>query len=402
MRTRSSDGRHILVLNHFAKPRHASGGTRHVDLFGRLRGWSVRIIASNRSYFRPGSQERSEGLVTVVWTAPYEGAGVKRVLNWVSYAVTATGAGLVGPRPTVVYASTPHLFAPAAGWVLSKVRRAAFVVEVRDLWPQVLVEMGRLGQGSRLHRFLQALEQWAYDRADHIVVLTDGVKRHLLERGIASERVAVIPNGSDPAPFQRTGSRDELRRRYGFEGPTFVYTGAHGPANALDLLLDAAEKLGDEFPDAVFLLVGDGSDKLRLQEQAAARGIGNVRFLDPVPKDDIPRLLKAADAGLHILADVPLFRYGVSPNKVVDYMAAGIPAITNSPGVVGELVDTAGAGVSVGPSDLAAGIEEVLTASAAQREEWGASGRRYIESHLSPEVLAAELESLLDGIAQRA
>lgn len=396
MKARKSDGRHVLVLNHFAKPHHASGGTRHVDLFGRLQGWSVRIIASDRSYFSPGHHERSGGLVTVVWTTPYAGAGVKRILNWLTYAVTAMLAGLGGPKPAVVYASTPHLFAPVAGWLLSKVHRAAFIVEVRDLWPQVLVDMGRLGQDSLLHRFLSALEQWAYDRADHIVVLTDGVKHHLLRRGITSERVTVIPNGSNPAAFQVAESRGELRARYGFDGPTFVYTGAHGPANALDLLLDAAEELSGGFPNALFVLVGDGSDKVQLQEQAGVRGLSNVRFLDPVPKDEIPGLLKAADAGLHILADVPLFRYGVSPNKVVDYMAAGIPTVTNSPGVVGTLVERAQSGVAVEPTDLAAAIQNVLTANSAQLEEWGAAGRRYIEAHLSPDVLSADLEDLLD------
>lgn len=401
MKAPQSDRRHVLVLNHFAKPHQASGGTRHVDLFGRLQGWSIRIIASNRSYFSPEHHECSAGLVTVVWTAPYAGAGMKRILNWLTYAMTAMLAGLRGTKPAVVYASTPHLFTPVAGWLLSKVHRATFIVEVRDLWPQVLVDMARLGNGTLLHRLLNALEQWAYDRADHIVVLTDGVKDHLVARGIAPERVTVIPNGSDPAAFLITESRYELRRRYGFDGPTFVYTGAHGPANALGLLLDAAEKLRGEFSNAMFVLVGDGSDKMQLREQAGERGLTNVRFLDPVPKEEMPMLLKAADVGVHILADVPLFRYGVSPNKVVDYMAAGIPTVTNSPGVVGALVETAQSGVAVEPTDLAAGIRNVLTANAAQLAEWGAAGRRYIEAHLSPDVLAADLEDLLNETSER-
>lgn len=400
MEARDSGQRHVLVLNHFAKPRNASGGTRHVDLFGRLAGWDARILASNRSYFSPGARDPSDALVTVVWTTPYAGAGIRRILNWLSYAVTAIVAGLRGARPDVVYGSTPHLLAPFAAWVLARRYRVPFVLEVRDLWPQVLVEMDRLRPDSLLCRFLSRLEAWLYDHADAIVVLADGVREELTRRGVAAEKVLTIPNGADPVDFHVGADRDELRKRFEFDGVVFVYAGAHGPANGLGLVLDAAAAVREDHPDAHFVFVGDGPSKAELLTAAQRRGLDRVRFLDPVAKSAMPEFLAAADVGLHVLADVPLFRYGVSPNKVVDYMAAALPVLTNSPGEVGGLVLRAGAGQVVEPDELECGTRALLSITPEERAQLGASGQAHIARVRSPTVLAPRLEALLGSLAE--
>ena len=132
--------RRVLVLNHFAVPRDQPGGTRHIDLFSRLPGWDFAIIASRLNLSTRKAQQPADGFVFVP-VVPYRSNGVSRVLNWASYAVTATFAALRQPRPDVVYASSPHLLAGLAGWTVARVRRARFILEIRDLWPQVLVEM---------------------------------------------------------------------------------------------------------------------------------------------------------------------------------------------------------------------------------------------------------------------
>ncbi len=308
--------RRVVVLNHFAAPRGAPGGTRHVELFGRLRGWDAIVLSSRVNYFTRSASRLDDQLFRTVPVLPYQGNGVARILNWASYAVAALVAAARLPRPDVVYASSPHLLTGLAGWALARLRRASFVLEVRDLWPVVLVEMGQLSAESWLYRVLKGLERFLYRRADVIVVMADGVRRQLVEgEGVPPDRVFLIPNGAEPEDFEPPAAPDELKKRYGLAGTVFAYTGAHGPANGLQALLDAAAEVKDELPYVRFLLVGDGVAKRSLVERAEAEGLDNVVFREPVPKNEMAALLGAVDVGLHVLADVPLFRYGVSPTS---------------------------------------------------------------------------------------
>lgn len=392
--------RRVLVFNHFAAPRGAPGGTRHVELFSRLRGWEAKIIAANRNYLTRAKTD-PDGIYSTVWSFPYGGNGLGRVFNWISYAATATVAGLRSPRPDLVYASSPHLLAALAGWLVARIRRARFILEVRDLWPQVLVEMDALSERSLLFRALNKLERFLYRKADAIVVLSRGVRQRLVTQNLSAERVHLVPNGADPQDFVPPASRAELRSCYELEGLVFAYTGAHGPANGLDLLLDAAAELREELPDVTFLLVGDGSVKLDLIRRVERERLSNVRFLPPISKQEIPALLGAVDVGVHVLADVPLFSYGVSPNKLFDYMAAGLPVITNTPGEVAALVDEAGAGLAVGSRELSPAVRKMVEAGVEQRLRWGEAGRRYMATKRSRTALAARLEAVLDHVVSQ-
>lgn len=383
----------VAVLNHFAAPRGEAGGTRHVELFGRLPGWDHVIIASDLNPQTGRRVASTQGFVTVP-VVGYSSNGTSRILNWMSYAVTATLRGLRLGRVDVVYGSSPHLLAALAAWVLSVVRRAAFVMEVRDIWPKVLVDMGALSASSPIYRGLTTLEEFLYARARVIVIMAEGSRDELVSRGVDGDKIVYIPNGADPEDFVPSAPREELRRRYGFDRVTAVYAGAHGPANGLDLLLDGAEKT----PEVDVVLVGGGVLKEQLQQDAAARGLSNVRFLDPIPKDVIPDLLAAADIGLHVLADVPLFRTAVSPNKVFDYMAAGLPTLTNCPGLVSDLVTESGAGAAVQPTEIAHGLAALGSLSDDERSATGESGQRWIGAHQSRSAMASRLAALLDEV----
>lgn len=266
------------------------------------------------------------------------------------------------------------------------------------MWPKVLVDMGHLSEDSRVYKILSRLESWLYARADRIVVLAEGVARSLVETGIPAGKIVLIPNAADPEYFETDVTREQARAAYGFEKMTCVYTGAHGPANGLDLLLDAAAQVGDGIE---VVMVGDGVSRPALIRKAKDMRLRNVRFLDPVPKSEIPRLLRAADVGVHCLADVPLFRYGVSPNKVFDYMAAGRPVLTNTPGDVTALVGKANCGVAVPPDGLAEGLALMASASDEQRICWGGNGRRYMSENQSRRAMVAKLVELLDELVAR-
>jgi len=390
----------VIVLNHFAAPRGAPGGTRHVELFGRLADWESTVLASRVNYFTRQTTRLDDSLYRTVPVLPYKGNGPARVLNWMSYAVTASVAALRLPRPTVVYASSPHLLTGLAGWALARLRRAGFVLEIRDLWPVVLVEMGQLSAESRLYRALKWLERFLYRKSDAIVVMAEGVRDVLVrDEGVRAERIHFVPNGADPADFTAHASAAVLRGTYGLTGIVFAYTGAHGPANGLDLVLDAAAAVLHSHPEVHFLLVGDGVSKDALQQRARAEQLSNVRFLDPIPKDEMPALLGAVDVGLHVLADIPLFRYGVSPNKLFDYMAAGRPVITNTGGEVAALVKESGAGLAVAPTGLVDAVRQLAASSPEDRLAWGSSGRDFIAATRSRTALAGQLELVLDQVA---
>ncbi len=385
----------VLVLNHFAAPRGEAGGTRHVELFSRLEGWDHLIIASDLNPHTGRRVGDSEGFVTVP-VAGYSSNGLSRILNWVSYAVRATLRGMRVGRVDVVYGSSPHLLAALAAWVLAVIKRAPFVLEVRDLWPKVLVDMNHMSTSSPVYRVLTLLEEFLYARARTIVVMAEGSRTELIARGVPADKIVYIPNGADPDDFVPSAPREELRERYGFTRITAVYAGAHGPANGLDLLLDGAA----ETPEVDVVLVGGGVLKDDLRRDAEHRGLTNVRFLDPVPKTEIPDLLAAADIGLHVLADVELFRSAVSPNKVFDYMAAGLPTLTNCPGLVADLVERAEAGIAVAPSELSPGLKGLHTLGEHDRSALGTSGREWIESNQSRFAMAARLRETMELITQ--
>ncbi len=386
----------VLVLNQFALPATHGGGTRHVELFGKLDHWDASVIAGNRHYFdqRP---VKADGILTTVPVTRYRGNGIGRVVNWASYSIGALAVGLVRRGTTIVYGSSPHLGAGLAGLIVATVRRRPFVLEVRDLWPQILAEAGTLDEKSRVYRVLKSLERLLYRRADRIVVLAEGSGKAIQREGIDPSKIVFVPNGADPSDFDVAEDRATLRRRFGFDHFTVVYTGAHGPANGLELALEAARTIATD--DVVVALVGDGVSKADLVADAERLGLTNVRFIDPIPKSEIPSLLHAADAGLHCLADVELFKTGVSPNKLYDYMAAGLPVITNTGGDIAAMVDRAGSGVAVPSTGIADGIRRIVDASVQERAEMGRNGRAYMHAERSRTAMARRLEDLLDELA---
>lgn len=387
--------RHVLVLNHYAKPLSEPGATRHVELFGRLDGWDHTIVAADRDLYSCQRFTADEPNLIRVRVPRYARNDHRRVLNWLGYSAGALVAALRCPRPAAVYASSPHLLTPVAGWLAARLRRVPFVLEIRDLWPESIVDTGHLRRGSAAHRALRALEVWLYRRADRIVVVAAGWRSHLRSLGIEDGKPVWISNGADPDMFvPRPDRYRPLRDRLPVTGKLIVFTGAHGPANGLDELLAAAAELTGH----TFALIGAGIDKPRLVERARTARLSNVHFLDPVPKAELAGILAGADIGVHVLADAAVYRLGASPNKLYDYLAAGLPAVTNCPGDPRRVVRDSGAGVAVAPGGLAAGIRTLATLDQAALAAMGERGRAYIRAHRSRDAMSARLQQLLDEL----
>ena len=400
--------RHLLWVNHFAVAPTDGGGTRHFELARALltHEWRVTIAASDfhlhsRSYTRRSTPHARSAVAERIdevdflwlWAAPYTTNDWRRARNWLSFSRSLARWSPNGIRPDVIIGSSPHLFAALAALRMARRLSVPFVLEVRDLWPESMAAAG--GRRGPAYHALGLVAKYLYARADRIIVLARGVGDHLAALGVHPAKVVYVPNGSDPMPTARHAARPAAPFM-------LVYAGAHGPANALDTVLDAAALLRDH--PVRIVLVGDGPSKSALQARAAREGLPNVEFRDPVPKTAMPALLESAHAGLMVLRDAPLFAFGVSPNKLFDYLAAGLPVVCNVPGDVAAMLRDAAAGEQAkdsSPSALAAAILRLAQQTPDALRTMGEAGRAWVGREHGRPVLAQRLDAALRLLVAR-
>ena len=276
-----------------------------------------------------------------------------------------------------------------------------FVFEVRDLWPESLAAVGAGGEGSALHRTLGAIAGFLYRRANQIVVVTPAFKDHLIRHWqIPESKISIVENGVETDLFHFDPAAIEVRRELKLENRFLIcYIGTMGMAHGLETLIAAAERLRTALPAATFLLIGEGAEKQRIIELAAARGLTNTRFLDQQPRERIPAYISAADVCLTMLKKTELFKT-VIPTKLLEYMACERPVIVAVDGQARQIVEAAGAGVFVEPEDSDALVQAVvnLAADPQRRQRMGSSGCQYIVSRLSRERTAQDYLTVLDNL----
>lgn len=326
----------------------------------------------------------------------------RRTLSYMSYMVSAAwhSKGCLG-SPAVVVASTPQFFGGLAGWLVSRRLGAPFVLEVRDLWPESIVDVGALRRGM-LVRLLEWLETRLYRSADHVVVVSPAFRAHIEERGVAPERISVLPNGVDLAMFGRpvaSALLDGLREELGV-GTEFVvsYIGTVGLAHGVEVMLEAAQRCPD--PDIVFVVVGAGARWEPVRDQALERGLTNVRVVEKQPRERIAAFYALSDVSVVHLCDRPAFSK-VIPSKMFESMAMRRPIVLGVKGQAKEILDEAGAGLSVPPEDPDALLAAVLTlkADAALRERLGAAGEDYVGRNYDRLEIAGRYWELLQRVA---
>jgi glycosyltransferase involved in cell wall biosynthesis len=336
--------------------------------------------------------------------ATYNKSYAGRMWAFFGFTLSSTVAAVRAPRPDIVIATSPPLTAGLTGWFAAKWHRRPWVFEIRDLWPESAVTTGVLHEGSVMTRLLYGIERFCCRHATGINVLTPAFRENLTSRGLAeASRIEMIPNGADLELFRPGDRHNDVRRALGW-GDRFValYAGAHGRANGLDTLIEAATLLQSD-PNILLVTVGDGPERERLQAQATARHLTNLAFLGSHPKAEMPSIVQACDAGLAILQKNPTF-LTVYPNKVFDYMAAARPTILNIDGVARTLVcDDARAGVFCPPGDARALANAIRAmASAPDRgARLGEQGRAWAEAHASRSALAGKYLNVLSRLARR-
>lgn len=398
----------ILLINHYA------GSTRHgmeYRPYYLAREWvrlghKVQILAGSYSHVRTvqpevGAKPLDETLdgISYRWypTPRYSGNGVKRALSIWSFLrqVWMDTKRLVREfKPDVVIASSTY---PMDIWVARRVARksgAKLVYEVHDLWPLSPIELSGMSPRHPFIRICQKAEDDAYRDADVVVSMLPKVAQHMAAHGLMLSKLHIVPNGitldewqGEPPPLNaELVAHIEAQRAAG--RVVVGYAGSHGRPNALDTLLDAAALLQDE--PIAFVCVGDGLEKASLQARAKSLGLQHLQFFAPIPKAQIPALLRLFDIAYIGWQKVPIYRFGIAPNKLMDYMMAGC-AVLHSVEAGNDPVMEAGCGLTVAPESaqaVADGLLRLAHLTPHERREMGARGPGFVlANHVYP-VLA--------------
>jgi glycosyltransferase involved in cell wall biosynthesis len=404
----SQPGRVIWIVNQYAgSPRHGME-YRHYHLARALvaRGHRVVVITGTRSHLftrppevsRPFTLETIDG-ITYCWVAGprYERAiSLGRILNMVAFALRLERLPVERlPRPDAILVSSPSLFPlpVAARW--AKRFGARFAFEVRDIWPLTLRELGGLSTRHPLVLLMQWLEDFGYRSADVVVSVLPAAAGHMQSRGMDPGKFHYLPNGIELDGRVERAAPDVVRRAIRPGAFTVGFVGTLGRANVLETLIDAAKLVA---PDGVqVVVVGHGPERDQLL--ARADGATNIAFVGPIPKEQVAPALGLFDACYVGYRRSSLYRFGVSPNKLYDYMAAGRPVLFAAD-AANQPVQEADCGRTVPPEDpqaLADAIRSLAAASPDERARLGANARAYVAEHHDYARLADRLAEVVLG-----
>ncbi|MGH9730006.1 MAG: glycosyltransferase family 4 protein [Candidatus Acidiferrales bacterium] len=404
---------HVLYFHqHFSTPEGYSA-TRSYEVSKQLvaRGHQVTMVCGAASMsksglsgkFRGGRREGSvEGIYVIELQLPYSNydSFLRRSWTFLRFAFRSIALALKQNYDVVFATSTPLTAALpgiAARWLLHK----PFVFEVRDLWPELPRAMGVIHNPLVLW-MMDWLEFTAYRSATSCVALSPGIAQGITRRGVPESRVVIAPNGCDLDLFTPDYAQP-LPEIPGLPPDAFVaaFTGAHGVANGLGAVLDAATELRRRGrTDIFFVFIGDGKEKPILIERTHRENLENCLFMDPMPKKSLAQFLsRRANVGLMILANVPAFYYGTSPNKFFDYLASSLPVLVNYPGWMAEMVTAQCAGVAVPPEDPAAFADALLHMADARTAtaEMGPRGRNFAKREFLQSTLAQRCVSVMES-----
>ena len=399
----------LYFHQHFSTPKGSAGIRSYAMAQSLIRnGHQVTMVcgsfgAGQTGLTQPFNKGMRRGMVDgidiIEFELPYSNAlsFLKRILIFLSFAFKSIKVALT-EQYDVVFATTTPLTAGIPGIFAKWFRRKPFVFEVRDLWPELPKAMGVIKNPVVLW-MMSVLEWTSYHSADRLVGLSPGIVDGIIKRGIAPEKVASIPNGCDLDIF---ASEHQAWRPEGVQ-PTdlmAIFTGTHGLANGLNAVLDAAVELKKrQRTDIKLVLVGDGMQKKALLKRAAELQLDNVIFHEPVNKAKLAGLMANADMGLQILANVPAFYYGTSPNKFFDYISAGLPVLNNYPGWLAELITKEQCGFAVPPENPKA-FADALEQAADHRDllsEMGRNGQQVAREQFNRSILSQKFSDWVTG-----
>lgn len=384
----------FLILTQFFEPEIGAGQTRLAALARELvrAGHQVEVVTALPNYptgkifpeyrGRLIMSEFRDGIpVHRCWLYASSGAGLQRMLNYVSFTATALAGMMRARRPDWIFVESPPPILSLSAFLAASFMGARVVVNIADLWPDAIRELGLIKNRLFLS-WAERLEAFVYLHADLLTAVTEGVRTRLQAKGVPADKIVFLPNGADTDLYRPLPPDETLRRQLGLEGKHVVlYPGTHGYAHALEGALHAAQQLRGE--PIHFLFVGDGSEKRRLMKMAQDLALDNVTFLPPVPAAEIARYLSVSCCGLVTQRAIPLFDANRSA-KAFPIMAAAKPLVFSGAGEGARLVEAAQAGIVIPPEDPKAIADAVrrLVGDSDLAASLGRNGRAYVQQHL--------------------
>ena len=405
----------ILYFHQYFNTPSGTGGTRSYEMARALinAGHEVHMICCSTSKnntgisaeFKRGFRSGAiDGILVSEFELNYSNYDGKLARTWkfLLYAIRSSKQVFELEHDLILATSTP-LTAAIPGILAKRVKKSPFVFEVRDLWPEIPRAMGVINNRWILW-LMDKLELLAYNASDACIGLSPGIVEGIQKKGSAHLRVEMIPNGCDLDLF--APSNISMATIDGIEPDDFVcvFTGAHGVANGLDAVLDAAaELIHRKIYKIKFLFIGDGAQKPRLMKRTVDEGLSNCVFHGSIAKTQLPAVMSRANLALMILENVPAFYYGTSPNKFFDYISMGMPVLTNYPGWIADLINEHQIGVAVEPESPGK-FADALEYLCAHREKlpiFGANARRLAETQFDRRDLANQFTQMLESVASR-
>ncbi|PIM79211.1 glycosyltransferase family 4 protein [Fusobacterium pseudoperiodonticum] len=395
----------IWLINQHSYPPGKSNWRRHFDLFKNFskESYNIDVICGSFVHDRKedilnqGEKYRlinSEGIKYHILSGISYKSNVIRMLSMIQFFFKVLFfSKKLKDKPSIIYASSPHPFNGLAGMYLARKYKCPFILEIRDLWPETWVAMGATTKKSILYKVFAYIEKVLYKNADKIITLTAN-KDYYISVGVDEKKVEIVSNGVDLEKYDsligERSSIEFLENKF-----NVLYTGAHGTANCLENILEVAKLLKND--NIVFNLIGEGEKKEELIKKSEECNLKNVKFYSPINKNLIPSTLKKGDAMIVIAKNTPLYKYGISFNKIFEYFASSKPIIFSG-NVANDMVKEANAGISVEAENIEKIKEAVLSLysmSKEQREVLGKNGRKYVEENYDTNVLSKKIEKII-------
>lgn len=377
---------------------------------------SCRVITSSFHHLIDSDYEQIDEVydqeidgVPFTWlkTPKYVGNSVGRIFNMILFGVRFWMIDLVKKynyeKPEVIVITSTHPFHTIAGIHWAKEYNAKLIFEIRDLWPLSLNELLGMSVYHPLSLFLSYLEKKSYKNADQVISVLPNASEHMINNGLDPEKFNYIPNGihvetKDYVPLSRYRDFIENLKRQG--AFIVMYTGAHGVPNHMQPLVEAAEIIQRSDKNIKFVFIGKGGCKDGLEKYAVDNSISNIHFLDPIPRIEVPDTLELADLVFIGGKNMPLYRFGVSPNKMFEYMYAAKPVLMtitspNNP------VEVSKAGSCIGSNDPQILADEILRYARMSEDELvaiGQRGKEYVEAHHMYTIIAEQYLQVISKI----
>lgn len=410
----SADGKKletVWLINQYASTPETGMGGRHYYLARELEklGYRVRVIAASYTHLLrepptvrgPFGIERREG-INIVWVkVPHyaHAHSKKRIFNWCLFALKLPKLARVIPeKPDVVLYSSPSLVGYLGAEYLARKLGVKLIFEVRDIWPLTLCELGGYSQANPFIRLLQIVENRAYRNADVVVSNLKYAYLHMVRHGLSQGKFYWIPNGVSVGEAERPAPLPpDLRIRRSESDFIVGYAGTLGLANNMTLLVGASLLLSN-YRNIMVVIVGGGKEKENLERMADKAGIGNITFIDPVPKEQIQSFLKECDALFLSVRKNSLYNYGIGLNKLYDYLYAGKPILYAAESGDYHPVKEGDAGLELSPEDpvaLADAIMKLYRMPASERNKMGQNGRKLVLERYEYGILARQLAEAL-------